>query len=75
MAKKKKIVVAKLTRIENDSLRSIKYTLAGINFLLGKAMEAEHDEWEILKKEYKLADGKSYAVNYKTREVYYEDFK
>ena len=74
MKDKKRIVVAKLTRLEAEVFKSTLLTRQGLMVCLGLLEKTEREMWGKLKKEYKAPKDKTLAIDHRTRELYYEDF-
>ena len=74
MKDKKRIVVAKLTRLESEAFKSTLFTRQGLMVCLGLLERAEREMWGKLKEEYKAPKDKTLSLDHRTRELYYEDF-
>jgi len=74
MLKKKRVLIAKISRLESEVFESFLFTRQGLMNSLGLLERVEQKTWKELMKDYKAPEDKTLSIDHKKRELYYEDF-
>lgn len=74
MLKKKRIVVAKLSKIEVRTFSDFTYTRQALLQMITLLERGETKAWVELRKDHKWPEGKKVVIDHRKRELYYEDF-